>query len=279
MFPKYMKSLIFFLVFIFLAFQNTYSQKNTKDTKVIDSLILKIKEFVPNNNLDLFNNKKKLTKNLSDKEIKKFEDFLYKSYAYHPIELEKKFDKWHDDWAKTGISGVKPPDGINPYLRKYKIRDILIKEHGFDYVLFLETPYFIKFKILNIKSSIYVSYSDTSKTLPQIDMKAEILEVIKGNSFYKKEQIITVSYLPLWYANCDCPINFESGEVYVIPLKPWHYKLNRDLNNLSIKNNGMNYFFKIENNIVSTHFVNDVIEHSSWKSFKQKFINKFNIKN
>jgi len=261
------------LIFLFAFFTtNLFPQLISEKEKTIDSLFTMVKEITPENKID-----KSLGKLvINDNDLEKANKLLYNAYAVSPLEYEKKLDDWVQQWGNSIKTDASVINTTSPGKRIGLLKRTLAQMYGTDYVRFLETPYFLVVKILAINSSNYKSYTKNMQNLPKIDLKAEIIDIIKGNDFYKKGDIITISYLPLWYTDCNCPVKFEIDSVYAIPLKPWYYKHNKDNKDLMIKNNGMEFFYKVDNNKVTQPFLtnsNYIISLENFISdFKKRYL-------
>lgn len=262
---------VFWLAFV----SNSFAQEIQEKKEIVDSLFKLVKKITPAEGKEVY--AKKLT--IKDNDLEKAKKMLYEAYAYAPIEFEKKLHQWTQAWGSTGILGVKEPDGTRPGRRLWKLKESIAEKYGWDYVWFLETPYVLKVEILDKDTSLYEGYNKDKKfRLRQVDLKVKILEVIKGEKIFQKDEEITISYLPIWYLECDCPVDFKEGSTYLIPVKPWYYRDNKGPKKLLIKNNGMKHFYEIKNNIVTRPFVNNDNFTKQWPLFKKDFINKYLIK-
>ncbi len=258
--------IIFFFAFGFLLVANLTAQEIKERKSAADSLLQFVKKITPEKRGEI--------PKINDGDLELVKKYYYNAYAYAPVETEKKFHQWYLNWGeKVKREGLESA-GELPAIRFKRIKEKLAEKYDWDYVWFLETPYVLKVKILSIYGSAYKGFHG-EVNFAQVDMKAKILEVIKGKEFFQEGETVTISYLPVWYSDCDCPVNFQEGAVYVLPLKPWFYKNNKGAKELRIKNNGMKHFYKIENNTVLRPFVKESDYSEDWETFRKNFIGKY----
>ncbi len=155
------------------------------------------------------------------------------------------------------------------------MEEALAQKYGWDYVRYLETPYILKVKVLSKNVSTYKSFNKDEISLQQVDLSVKIEEIVKGYNAFKEGEEIVISYLPIWYSDCDCPIDFSVGSTYLIPLRPWYFKHNKSLKNLMIKNIGMEHFYKIEHDSVTKPFITNGNFSDSWDSLKKDIKRKY----
>ncbi|MFQ5532058.1 MAG: hypothetical protein ACE5ES_05580 [Candidatus Nanoarchaeia archaeon] len=246
---------------------NLKAQELEHSKKNIDTLLTIVKKYTSSKN------NSEIT--VADKNLEEVKRMIYKSYAESPIEFEKMFHKWVEDWKSTAISGIKDPIGEKPGVRLKRVEEALAKKYGWDYVRFLETPYILKVNILSKDVTVYESFNQDEISLPQVDLTVKIEEIIKGSKTFTEGEEIKISYLPIWYSDCDCPVDFSVGSTYLIPLRPWYFKHHKNTKDLMIKNNGMEHFYKIENNTVTKPFIASSSFSESWQTFKKAFTNKY----
>ena len=265
--------IILFSIFAFVFTTNIAAQEIQKKKEIVDSLFALIKRITPADRLEEYGNK--LT--IKDSDLEKAKKLIYEAYAYSPIEFRKELLQWTSQWCSTGVKGVKPPIGIKPGRRLRELKEHLAKKYGWEYVRFLETPYFMKVKIIDIKYSTYAfERGDKQFQLTKINLIATILDVIKGKEFFSTGDTITISYLPFWFRK-STPPNFEINQIYALPLKHWSYQNNRGYNELMLKLNGLHTLYKIENNIVYSPLIFEKSPLKSWDIFKYEFKQKFLI--
>lgn len=264
--------IIMFIIIFSSSFFNIYSQEIEMKKKSIDSLFMLVKEITPNEKGEW------LTKKLSvkDSDLEKAKRLLYDAYAYNQIEYDKKLVEWVKDWENTEIKKAKKDRGVSPGVRIQKLKEALAEKYGWDYVNFLETPYFLKIKVID--KSLGSFKVEEKLHLPEVDLRVEVLDVIKGKKFYSKGQIIIIGYLPIWFRDCNCKVDFEINRTYALPLRHWQFYNKKD-SLLALKLNGMHTIYKIDNNIVSTPFEIEKSPNKNWDEFKNEFINKFLIEN
>jgi len=254
----------------FLLTVNLKAQEIDQNKKNIESLISIVKKHTPT--------KSNSEITIDDKNIEEIKKMFYKSYADSPIEFDKMIHNWVEEWKSTGVPGVKDPVGEKPGVRLRKVKEALARKYGWDYVNYLETPYLFKVKILSKDVTAYKSYSEGVVSLPQVDLTAMIEEIIKGSKIFTKGEVIKISYLPIWYSECDCLVDFSVGDTYLIPLRPWYFKHNKNIKDLMIKNNGMEHFYKIENNFVTQPFIDNSSFSELWETLKKDITTKYILK-
>ncbi|MBU0560656.1 MAG: hypothetical protein KKD86_01915 [Bacteroidetes bacterium] len=259
---KFIK-IILFSIFFFISNSNFIAQEIIEKKEKIDTLFKFAKEITNTNEIS----------EIIDMNLEKTKKMIFEAYKYAPIEFNKELHKWTEEWRSTGLKGVKPPIGIKPSTLLKKIKEKIAEKSGWEYVRFLETPYFMKVKILDISYSTY-SLKARNREFQQIDLKAEILDVIKGKEFYSVSDTITVSYLPFWFNGSSIPI-FEINQVYAFPLRHWSYLKYSGYNNLLLKLNGLHTLYKIENDIVHSPLNVEMSPLKSWESFINDFKQKF----
>ncbi|GAB6283329.1 MAG: hypothetical protein STSR0008_20910 [Ignavibacterium sp.] len=246
---------------------NLNAQRIEEKKNKIDSLFTLVKVLTPEGKKDVYDHKLVV----NDKNLEKVKKLIYDSYAYAPIEFEREFYIWVQEWKSNIKQGIKSAESVSPGKRIGKIKEAIAEKYDWEYVRFLETPYVMRVKIRSIKNTVYESYKKDGIKLSQVEMEAEIIEILKGEQSFKNGDKIIVSYLPIWYSDCNCPVNFEVNSEYVLPLKHWYFKENKEFNHLLIKNNGMQHFLKIENERLVKPFISDSDFESSWSEFKYNF--------
>ncbi len=261
--------IIIFALYWFLFITNVFAQEIQGEKKKVDSLFELIKKITPANQSEVIE--------IEDPDLEKAKQLLYEAYAYAPIEFENELNRWTEEWRSTGIKGVKAPIGIKPGTRLQKVKEKLAQKYGWEYVRFLETSYFIKVKIIDIKYSTYAfEMRNKQFQLTRINLIAKILDVIKGKEFYSSGDTITISYLPFWFKK-STPPNFEINQIYALPLKHWSYKKNTKYPELMLKLNGLHTLYKIENNFVYSPLAPEESPLKTWSFFKREFKKNFLI--
>lgn len=264
---------IIFTLFSLFIFTNLNAQEIQSKSQKVDSLFFYVKKNIPF--------EKNVCHEITDVELEKIKKFLYESYAYAPIEFDKKLNKWYKEWEATGIKGVSPPVGLKPSKRLHLLKEKIADKYGWEYVRYLETPYFMKVKITDIKPSSYKIDKRGIRTA-KIDLKVEILEVLKGGKFYSIGDVITVSYLPIWFQKTKSP-NFELNEIYAFPLRHWSEIGNTGYFNqkteLLLNLHGQHSFYKIKNENVTTPLIFEDNFSCPWNDFKKSFKQKYVIEN
>lgn len=266
---KFIK-IILFSIFVFVFISNLLAQEIQKKKEIVDSLFELVKKITPANQNEVTT--------IKDPDLEKAKQLLYEAYAYAPIEFENELHKWTEEWRNTAIKGVKPPNGIKPGTRLQNVKEKLAEKYGWEYVRFLETPYFMKFRILTVSNSSY----NLNRPLPngrnrkttKIDLEVEILEVLKGKNFYSTGDTITISYLPIQFSYTALP-EFEINQIYAAPLKHWSKPQKPIYHNLMLKLNGLHTLYKIENNIVYSPLVPEKNFSKPWREFKSKFNKRY----
>jgi len=279
-----MKTLIK-LFFIVSFFVNTnFGQNITEKEKKIDSLFALIKKVTPTKKTEIFDSSLKKNKNVqfNQTDLETARKLLYYSYANSSIEFDEKFNAWHHEWKNSGKKGISRPSELKPGIRLNILKKSLAEKYGNDYVYFLETPYFIKAKILEISNTDYTIDKRGLKTA-KIDLEIEILDILKGNGFYSIGDTITVSYLPIWFQEKSNSLHFNINEIFAFSLKHWSITGNTENFNLKtqllLKLNDSYTLFKIENDIVYNEYTSKRHINKTWAEFKRDFNEKYIIKN
>ncbi len=264
-----LSKIIFFFVFGFALTTNLTTQEIKERKSAADSLLQFVKEITPEKVGESFE--------INDEELEQARKLLYNAYAYAPLELKKQLHKWTEQWRSTGIKGVKPPIGIKPTARLKRVKSKLAEKYGWEYVRFLETPYFMK---VVVKDITYLTYSikrgNRNIKLHKVNLKAKILDVIKGKAFYSVNETIIVSYLPFWFYESSLP-EFKVGSIYAFPLKHWPNEKKVEENELMLKLNGLHTLYEVKNDIVYSPLAPDKSPLKSWKTFKYEFGKNFLI--
>lgn len=259
-------------VFLLAFVSNSFAQEIQEKKEIVDSLFKLVKKNI------LINNNGTVT--ISEPDLEKFKRLLYKAYAYAPTEFRDELIQWTEEWRSTGIKGVKPPTGIKPSTRLQKVKEKLAEKYGWEYVRFLETPYFMKVKVLDIKNSEYKLHRANKKGIEfkvqKIDILVKITDIIKGNNYYSLGDTITIGYLPIQFGSSALP-EFKLNHIYAFPLKPWSRKEDYMHNNLMLKLNGLHTFYEIKNGFVYSPLTPEKSPMQSWDAFKNDFKQKFLI--
>lgn len=264
---KFIK-IILFSIFMLVCTLNIAAQEIQEKKEKIDSLFELVKKITPQNQNEVIK--------IKDSDLEKAKQLLYEAYAYAPIEFENGLLKWTEKWLSTAIKGVKPPNGIKPGTRLQNVKKKLAEKYGWEYVRFLETPYFIKFKILMISHSFYNikrTFRNGRKIMiPKINLVVKILDVVKGKKFYSSGDTITISYLPVQFSNYPSP-KFEINQIYAAPLE--HWSKNPSYKELMLRLNGLHTLYKVENNIVYSPLTPKKSPLITWDEFKSRFNHKY----
>ncbi len=257
---------LFLLTLLFIA--NFYGQEKT-ETKPdkLDSLFNVVREITPE-----YSNEKNTDKlKLSEYELEKVRRLFYNAYAHAPIELKNRKNAWYEKWQKTGRKKIKPNE------RMKMVETALAERYGKDYVGFLKTPYIMRVKILEVFNTDYRKENKQSNRkykrgiTYQQNAKVKILDIIKGNDYYSKGEIITIAYTPQWFQWAEASPKFLVGEEYVVPLNHWN---EHKRNVLQLRLRGLHTLYQIKDEQVYTPLVNSKFI-KSWRDFKNMFINKY----
>ncbi|MCZ7602002.1 MAG: hypothetical protein M5R37_04005 [Melioribacteraceae bacterium] len=196
--------------------------------------------------------------------INKMENYLYQCYAFWPMEFERELLERIESWEKS-----QEKRSIKPNILLDSLKSQLINIYGKKYVLYLETPYFFKMRVLDIQRSEYdASRLGREIKVPKIDLVVEVIDVLKGNHAYSNGDIITVSYLPHTFKESPQP-NFEINSIYAFPLKHWFRPSLAKYDELMMKLNGLDTFYKIENGYVFMPLSSSENNQKSWIDFKK----------
>ncbi|WKZ68879.1 MAG: hypothetical protein QY331_13045 [Melioribacteraceae bacterium] len=196
--------------------------------------------------------------------IIKLENYLYQCYAFWPMEFERELLERIESWEKS-----QEKQSIKPNILLDSLKNQLIIRYGKKYVLYLETPYFLKIRALDIQRSEYVvSRPGREIKVPKINLVVEVIDVLKGNHAYSNGDIITVSYLPHTFKESPQP-NFEINSIYAFPLKHWFRPSMANYDELMMKLNGLDTFYKIENGNVTMPLLYSENNQKSWIDFKK----------
>ncbi len=217
------------------------------------------------------NEKNTVKLKLSEYELEKVKRLFYYAYAHAPIELKKRKNTWYEKWQKTGREKIKPNE------RMKMVETALVERYGKDYVGYLKTPYIMRVKILEVFSTVYKRENKQSNRnyrrgiTDQQNAIVKILDIIKGNNYYSKGEIITIAYLPQWFQWAEASLKFSIGEEYVVPLNHWN-EHKRDI--LQLRLCGLHTLYQIKDEQVYTPLVNSKFI-KPWRDFKNMFINKY----
>ncbi len=256
------------LLLILLFSANFYGQEKieTKSSK-LDSLFNVVREITPEYSNEINTAKLKLR----EYELEKIKRLFYYAYAHAPIEFKKRKNTWYEKWQKTGRKRIKPNE------RMKMVETALVERYGKDYVGFLKTPYIMRVKILEVFSTVYKrEYKQNNRKYRrgmtyQQNAKVKILDIIKGNAYYSKGEIITIAYLPHWFQWVEASPKFSVGEEYVVPLNHWN-EHKRDF--LQLRLRGLHTLYQIKDEQVYTPLVNSKFV-KPWSDFKNMFIDKY----
>jgi hypothetical protein len=259
---KFIK-IILFSIFMLVCTLNIESQEIQGEKGKIDSLFEIVKKITPQNQNEVIE--------IKDSDLEKAKQLLYEVYAYAPIEFDNELRKWPEKLRSMGKKGII----ISGALLK-NVKKKLAEKYGWEYVRFLETPYFMKFKILMISPSFYNIKRTFRKgrkiRIPKINFVVKVLDVVKGKKFYSSGDTITMSYLPIQFSNYPSP-KFEINQIYAAPLG--HWSKNPSYKELMLKLNGLHTLYKIENNIVYSPLTPKKSPLITWNEFKSWFIHKY----
>lgn len=182
--------------------------------------------------------------------------------AFHTILKEL-----HEAWEKTGIRGVKPPEGIRPSFKIGKINRMIEDKYGRVYLNLIKTPYIARFKVLEISDSIYNGEGVSAK---QVNLKVKIESVEKGSNILKSNNIYTVSYLPHWFHGEK--LEFKEGLSYIAPLRPWYQVRNHSRNELRISDIfGIEGIKEIVGGSLDSPVYSELTGVVSWQQFQDEF--------
>ncbi|MGD8777330.1 MAG: hypothetical protein PVH88_00020 [Ignavibacteria bacterium] len=268
---KTTKQIVFFLL-LFLFVTDLHSQNIQEKEKSVDSLFTLVKKITPSQLTDAYSDKLSLT----DEELEQAKELLYYSYAHAPIELEEKLHNWVQNWKEDVSQRQNASQVMKPNIRLQKLKECLEEKYGEEYVRFLETPYFMKVKVLEITTSTYnMNRPRRNIKVPKIDLKVEILDVVKGAEVYSESDKITISYLPHWFSETSLPV-FEINNIYAFPLKHWSRPEFANYKELMLKLNGLHTLYKVDNNdMITTPLTPEKHIDMPWNDFRDDFKKKY----
>jgi hypothetical protein len=241
---------------------NTFAQENPEANRKIDELY-SLLNMTESSDKNVINNEKL---QLSDHELEKAKDLLYYSYAHAPVEFQKRKDSLHKNWRETGRKTERPNKQIK------KLEKALGEKYGRDFCGYLKTPYVLQIRIREITRTTYPEKTRARGKVPQINLKVEILDILKGKSYFCVGDLITVAYLPIWFFDDGVSPEFKIDEVYVVPLNYWH---NNEDNILQLRLQGLHTLYKIKNDNVFSPLISEDKVIKSWIDFKNNFMNEY----
>jgi hypothetical protein len=248
-----------------VLFTSVYSQEviETKKQKV-DSLFTLTMQLTAGNT-------KGLNIKPSENNLKKAKELLYFAYAHAIGDYKKKSKEEYEKWKAEGRKDVKPN------LRMKKLEKALKEKYGDDYVGYLKTSYFMKIKILDITKTKYPIKEIRGEEFftEQIDVKVKILDVLKGENYYTINDVITISYLPIWFQESGVLPNFEIGYEYALPLNIWKH---HSTEVLRVSLHSLETLYRIEADNMYSPLLSETDIVNSWSNFKEDFLKKYIIK-
>jgi hypothetical protein len=256
------------LVFFLLLISSFIFPQPESINKKLDGLFEKV-DVLYN---DYKNNNNSLTLNKSQAEdiIKP----LFELYSFHWVETYNYIDKkYHDAEIEFKESGGK--NYIKPLAVKLRIvKDAINNLLGKNYSEILVVPYYFKVKIIDIdKNGVYKS---GDRSFGKTTITCNILDVVKGTSFFKKGEIIKVSVLTGWGVG-----PFEVGSEYFLPVKPWNcndgncieFTLNLFDNSVGMCDSKYDIYPIKNNDIKNSSYFN--LSSSNYDAFIKEFKNKY----
>lgn len=275
-----LKFLILFILFISLIPSLLFSQNLQKRQELnqaqakIDSFFTLVKKITPSS----YNELEKAAP-INDVDLEKANRFLYEVNAYASVEYQKSLIEWGKDWEKNSIHVDKKDRTIRPGIAVKKVKEALADKYGWEYVNFLETPYLLKVKILDKVVVPYMIDSIKNVKIPEVDLKVEIIDIIKGKHFFEKGEIITIGTLPIWFQDTNQKIDFKESEIYILPIRHWAISSSKNTKDLALKLNGLHTIYKIENNVVVSPFAQEKSPNKDYENFIIELRNKILIDN
>jgi anaerobic ribonucleoside-triphosphate reductase len=257
-----------FLTLAFFIPMLIFAQSTASGDKSIRDFFNYIEKYIPKEKNSLSK-----IKQIPDTTLTSIKNVYYNAITISPYSFKSKIKELTSEWEKSGIKSVKPPSGIKPAVRISLMKDKLIEKYGEEYVKILSTPIILKVSVTDIKKSIYTSASNNKITAGQTNLVVKIEEILKGKDYFKKGELITISYLDWWYQ--DKPISFEKGKLYILPVEPWYDK-NDNFNSLIIKDPLASHsIVQIDGVKLSTIYPETAEIKVSWTKFKENFIEKY----
>lgn len=264
-----MKTTFLFIFIVLFYFSSlVHSQEALEAAKKIDSLFTLIYKTTPNEYKDIDLKKSVIT----EEEIKKVHDLLYYSYSKVPKEFRQFRLNEIQLWKNKVINKQISKNSINPSVRLRLLKEKLAEIYGWEYVRFMETPFFMKVKILDIKGGIYENPEDKRVTLPEVILEVKILDVVKGEGTFEIGKELSIGYLPHWFRYYKAP-NINKEEIYAIPVRYWTSEYAES--ELALDLNGLHTLYKIENDIVISPLDPEKSPNMNWADFKLGFAQKF----
>ncbi|MCZ6702910.1 MAG: hypothetical protein O6940_07710 [Ignavibacteria bacterium] len=198
----------------------------------------------------------------------------YRAVTEDPLGLINYMEEEYELIRNRALQSGKNSTEKRFAVRKKNLSDELSKIYGEEFMEIIDTPYYLRIKIIDKSKSQYISPGPPERKYRTNKLTAIIEEVIKGENQFTKANTISIEYMTWWFANS---LNkFEPGSSYFIPLRPW----TGTAGFLGWRPNFLpddNYaIYEIENEIVSTlnnYF--DIGTMTEWARFKEIFIQKY----
>ena len=261
------------LVILSVAVSCLYSadiqaQEETEAVRKIDSLFNIIYKTTPGEyREDVFKKS-----SIKEEEIQKAHDLLFYSYSKVPQEFRQIRLNEIKLWKDKVINNEIPKNSVNPSVRLSMLKEKLAEVYGWEYVRFMETPYFLKVKVLDIRGGMYENPEDEKVSLPEVVLKVEIMDVVKGGEAFDIGKELSIGYLPHWFRYHVAP-NINKDEIYAIPVRYWTSEYAESEYALDLY--GLHTLYKVENNIVISPLEPEKSPNINWADFKKEFSQKF----
>jgi len=263
-----MKKITLLIVLIFIS---THFPQKTDEIKP------SIKNFYTelNNIVAHYDMKLGMQKKFSNDELFNTAKLLYIATEDDPVAFRKELKSEYDAWAAETIKNNYKPIGLKPGVKLGILHKLIDERYGKNFTKILEIPYYLKVKILDIQGTIYI-HTDKN-TFHQINLICSVEDVIKGEKKFKKEDIITVSFLLHWFPE-GYP-SFEKGNSYFIPVDYWKIDNEIEAFCLGILHNAEKsaVLSLNENKLIDAKNCYLLDSTKTWEIFKRNFLKKYKL--
>jgi len=248
---------------LIIALQSIYGQQ-------ADTISTEVKAFwdIANENAE-YKEKEVYKKPFTESDIKDIAVKLYTATEKDPYGFDRYIKTEHKKYLENAKSD---PALIAPSPKKQLILNEIDKIYGEKYGQMIETPFFIRGKLLGQTKGEYHATSGINYT--KVILEVMIDDICKGNNFFKKGEKIKIIYLDQWLDYTDFPFQLQNNSEYFIAMRIW----GKDRNELCIANFNLNslaiYSIKDERIEVKDD-VFGLGENLDWKTFITTFKEKY----
>jgi hypothetical protein len=150
-------------------------------------------------------------KKYSSSDIKKISSMMYKTYDSNYIDFNryrtKKNIVWMDQNNKSKFSEKKWS------FIEVSVMNQIEKVLGRKSLILIRVPYYLKVNIMEIEKK---QYKFSHRTINVIELTAQVLDIVKGGKYYKKDDLIKFYYGGGWRGGEE----FKKGEIDFIGIEP-----------------------------------------------------------